>query len=75
MPMKDDAHIGEKQKERSALLEEASRIVAAASARGRGLTADEDSHVLALMSRVRILEEEIHRLTKHRGDPQSSNPG
>jgi hypothetical protein len=73
--MENDAHIGEKQKERAALLEEASRIVAAASALGRGLTADEDSHVLTLMGRVRTLEEEIQRLAKRRRDPQSSSPG
>jgi hypothetical protein len=67
--MEDDAHIGEKQMEREALLDEASHIVAAASSQGRGLTVDEDSRVLGLMGRVRTLEEEIRRLTKHRDDP------
>ena len=64
--MGGDAEIGDKEKQRAALLEEAARIVAWASAQGRALTADEDSRVLKLMSQVRALEEEIHRLARHR---------
>jgi hypothetical protein len=56
--------LGDNEKERSALLEEASRIVAAASAQGRPLTSAEDSHVLALMNRVLALEKEIGHLKR-----------
>jgi hypothetical protein len=66
MFMDEDVQISEKEKQRTALQEEATRIVATASAQGRQLTADEDEHVLALMGRVRALEEEIHHLVKHR---------
>jgi hypothetical protein len=47
--MHDDPRIRDKESERTALQDEAVRIVAAASAQGRSLTAAEDSHVLALM--------------------------
>ena len=73
--MHDDPRIREKENERAALKDEAARIVSAASTEGRTLTADEDAHVLALMARVRALEEEIHRLTKHHADSQSSRGG
>ena len=63
--MEKDAQIREKEQRRTALQEEAARIVAAASAQGRALTADEDSHALKLLSQVRALEEEIHHLAKH----------
>jgi hypothetical protein len=63
--MEDDTQLPEKEKERAALLDEARVIVRAASARGRDLTADEDSHVLALMNRVRVLAEKISHLKKH----------
>jgi hypothetical protein len=66
MFMDDDVQIGDKEKQRADLHEEVARIVAAASAQGRQLTTDEDAHVLALMGRVRALDEEIHRLVKHR---------
>jgi hypothetical protein len=55
----------DKEKERLALLRVASRIVTAESAKGRVLTKTEDSLVLALMNRVRILEEEISHLKRH----------
>ena len=54
------------------LQDEAARIVAAASTQGRTLTADEDAQVLALMARVRGLEEEIHRLRKHHEESQAA---
>lgn len=73
--MHDDPRIREKESERAALQDEAARIVAAASTEGRTLTAAENVHVLALMPRVRALEEEIHRLTKHHADSQSSGGG
>ena len=73
--MHDDPRIRDKESERTALQDEAVRIVAAASAQGRSLTAAEDSHVLALMGRVRALEEEIHRLKKHHAESQSGGGG
>jgi methyl coenzyme M reductase gamma subunit len=65
--MNDAAPLTERERERASLFEEAASIVRAASARGRELTTDEDSHVLALMNRVRILEEEIGHLKRHPG--------
>ena len=41
------------------LRQEAARTVAAASSQGRELTKEEDAHVLALLTRMRSLEEEI----------------
>lgn len=73
--MHDDPRIREKESKRAALQEEAARIVAAASTDGRTLTADEDAHVLALMGRVRALEEEIHRFKKHHAEPQGGGGG
>jgi hypothetical protein len=69
--MHDDPRIRDK----AALQDEAVRIVATASAQGRSLTATEDSYVLALMGRVRALEEEIHRLKKHHAESQSDGRG
>lgn len=63
--MGGDASLAEKEKERASLLEETGDIVAAASARGRELTADEDSQVLALITSVRVLEAEIGHLKRH----------
>ena len=65
--MNDDGPLSEKEKERAALSEQAAGIVRAASAERRALTADEDSQVLALMTRVRVLEEEIKHLKRHTG--------
>lgn len=64
--MDADDELRAKEAELITLREEAARIVAMASSAGRTLTKEEDSHVLALMSRVRPLEEEIHRSTKGR---------
>jgi hypothetical protein len=61
----DEPSIADKERERIALLEEVSRIVAAGSAQGRELTAQEDSRVLSLMVRVRALEEETHYALRH----------
>jgi hypothetical protein len=65
--MNDDGPLSEKEKERAVLSEQAAGIVRAASANGMALTADEDSQVLALMVRVRALEEEIKHLKRHAG--------
>jgi len=73
--MMDNAQIGAKKKQSADLRAEAARIVATASAQGRQLTADEDAHVLALMGRVRALEEEIRRLEKHHAEPQDGGRG
>ena len=66
--MNDGGALSEKEKERAALSEEAAGIVRMASAKGKALTADEDSRVLALMVRVRALEEEIKHLKRHSGE-------
>lgn len=52
--------------ERSELLEEAARIVQAAGKEGRIVGAEEDAKVLALMARVRSLEEQLGHLRRHR---------
>jgi hypothetical protein len=57
--------VAAKERERVHLLEEASAIVASASALGRKLTAAEDSRVLALMTRAHALEEEIQHRKRH----------
>ncbi|HTS07512.1 MAG TPA: hypothetical protein VMP68_18175 [Candidatus Eisenbacteria bacterium] len=62
----DDSEIRGKEAELAALRKEAAGIVATASSQGRELTKEEDTHVLALLNRVRLLEEEIHRHGKHR---------
>ena len=70
-PKADELPIAAKEEERVALLEEASRIVAAASAQGRELSGAEDAQVLSLMSRVRAIEEELrHHKRRHRCDSE-----
>jgi len=49
----------------AARLDEASRIVATASAEGRELTAVEDSQVLQLMKQAQNLNEAMARLRRH----------
>lgn len=67
--MDKDSEIRKKQTEVAALRDEAARIVGAASRQGRELTTEDDARVLALLSRVRSLEDEIHRLVKrHKAD-------
>jgi len=61
----ESSQIDEMLAERDALLNEASGIVAAASADGRDLTAVEDSRVLQLMKRVQTLDEEVAHLRRH----------
>ena len=63
--MAESSQIDEMLAERDALLNEASGIVAAASADGRDLTAVEDSRVLQLMKRVQTLDEEVGHLRRH----------
>jgi len=72
--MEDDSLLRKKEAQAAALRDEASRLVAVASAQGRGLTAEEDARVLDIMSRVRSLEDEIHRLTKHRSAGAGHRP-
>jgi hypothetical protein len=62
--MPDDAMLSE----RSAWLDEASRIVATASAEGRELTEAEDSHVLRLLRRAQVVEEVLSRLKRRQGE-------
>ena len=67
--MDNDSEIHKKKAEVAALRDEAARIVGAASTQGRQLTTEDDARVLALLSRVRSLEDEIHRLVKrHKAD-------
>jgi hypothetical protein len=66
--MKHDATLARKERERAALAEEAMRIVQAAEAHSRVLTPAEDAHVLELLARARILEEEIKRKKRHYGE-------
>jgi hypothetical protein len=49
----------------AAKLDEASRIVATASAEDRELTPAEDSHVLQLMKQAQNLDEALTRLRRH----------
>lgn len=64
--MDNDSEIPKKDAEVAALRDEAARIVGAASTQGRELTKEDDARVLALLTRVRSLEDEIHRLVKRR---------
>lgn len=66
-----DSEIRKKEAEVAALRDEAARIVPAASTQGRELTKEDDAHVLALLSRVRSLDDEIHRLVKRLKGDQS----
>ncbi len=69
-----DPEIRKKVAEVAALRDEAARIVAAASTQGRELTKEDDARVLALLSRVRSLEDEIHRLVKrHKADQSGAH--
>ena len=65
--MTESPRIDEILAERVALLEEASRTLASASATGRELTAAEDLHVLQLMKRAQYLDEEAARLRRRHG--------
>lgn len=56
--------------ERAAWLDEASRIVATASAEGRELTETEDSHVLRLLRRAQVVEEVLARLKRRQREPR-----
>ena len=62
--MEDTPEIEPKERERAALFDEATRIVRNAEARSTGLSVEEDSRVLELMTRVRGLEEEIGQLRR-----------
>ncbi len=64
--MAESSQIDEILAQRTALLDEASSLVAAASAEGRDLTALEDSHVLQLMKEVQTLDEEVAHLRRQR---------
>ena len=56
----------------AAKLDEASGIVAVASAEGRELTETEDSHVLQLMKQAQNLDEAMARLRRHHGEHGST---
>jgi hypothetical protein len=63
--MEDTVELERKVRERTSLFEEATRIVRIAEAQSKVLTVEEDARVLALMARVRRLEEQIGRLKRH----------
>ncbi|HTB12113.1 MAG TPA: hypothetical protein VK752_11100 [Bryobacteraceae bacterium] len=63
--MEDTGELERKIRERASLFEEATRIVRIAEAQSKALTVEEDARVLALMARVRSLEEQIGRLKRH----------
>jgi hypothetical protein len=65
--MEKSSNIYELKQERSGLLNEASRIVAIASAEGRDLTGVEDARVAQVMQQVQALEEEIARSKRQHG--------
>ena len=62
--MSEPSQFDEMFHEWAAKLDEASRIVATASAEGRELTQSEDSHVLQLMKQAQDLDEALTRLRK-----------
>jgi len=61
----DSSQFDEMLQEWAAKLDEASRIVAVASAEGRELTPDEDSQVLLLVKQAQNLDEALARLRRH----------
>lgn len=69
--MDNDSEVRKKEAEVAALRDEAARIVGAASTQGRELTKEDDARVLALLSRVRSLEDEIRHLVKRHKAGQS----
>jgi len=71
--MEDASELQRMERERAALLTEATQIVQTAEAHSRKVTAEEDARVLTLMDGVRTLEEQIGHLRRHHeaGQPQN----
>ena len=71
--MEDASELERMERERAALLAEATQIVQTAEAQTRKVTAEEDARVLKLMDGVRTLEEQIGHLRRHddTGQPQN----
>ena len=63
--MDHNAEVERVEREREALLQEAGRIVQAAGTEGRIVGGEEDARVLALMARIRSLEEQLGHLRRH----------
>lgn len=63
--MDHNAEVERVEREREALLQEAGRIVQAAGKEGRIVGGEDDARVLALMARVRSLEEQLGHLRRH----------
>ena len=63
--MDETAEIARIERERKELLEEAARIVQASEKAGGTVSGEEDARVLALMARVRSLEEQLGHLKRH----------
>jgi hypothetical protein len=64
--MEEISELERKDQERAALFAVATRIVQAAEAQSRSVTAEEDARVLELMARIRILDEQIGHLRRRR---------
>jgi hypothetical protein len=72
--MEDKGEVDRIDRERAELLEEATRIVQAAEKAGRTVNAEEDARVLALMARVRSLEEQLgHFQRRHPEEEQTDD--
>jgi hypothetical protein len=71
--MEDASEIERMERQRAALLAEATQIVQTAEAHSRKVTSEEDEHVLKLMDGVRTLEEQIGHLRRHRQSGQPQN--
>lgn len=61
----DTPEFEQKERERTALFEEATRIVRAAAAQSCVLTLEEDAHVLQIMAGVRSFKEQMRHLKRH----------
>jgi hypothetical protein len=73
--MEEISEFERKDQERAALFAEATRIVQAAEAQSGSVTAEEDARVLELMARIRILDEQIGHLRRHREPDQQQKRG
>ena len=70
--MADSSQFDAMLHEWAAKLDEASRIVAVASAEGRELTLDEDSQVLQLVKQAQNLDEALARYRRHASEHRES---
>jgi hypothetical protein len=66
--MDENAEVERIEREKRELLKEATRMVQVAEMAGRALNAGEDARTLALIARVRVLEEKLERWRRHHRD-------